>query len=290
MDFVEKQVLDFSNVKFFILDEADRMLDMGFGPEIEKIASHPTMPPVGKRQTLMFSATFPGDVQQLAGNYLHNYIFVTTGTVGGTNPDVRQEFHEVARNEKRSKLMEILADIGDAKVIVFVDSKKTADFVAAFLCNNNIRATSIHGDRLQSQRETALREFKTNVRNVLVATNVAARGLDIAGVDYVVNYDLPADVEEYVHRIGRTGRVGNTGKSISFYDADKDGPNAGKLVEKLNQCSQDVPSFLQSAVSGVGGMGFNFDAPSSNSNFASRDVRRFGAKIPAQTEAEESWD
>ncbi len=158
-DFVEKQVLDFSNVKFFILDEADRMLDMGFGPEIEKIASHPTMPPVvrvdfqmcrpffnvnsiyrqGKRQTLMFSATFPGDVQQLAGNYLHNYIFVTTGTVGGTNPDVRQEFHEVARNEKRSKLMEILADIGDAKVIVFVDSKKTADFVAAFLCNNNIR-------------------------------------------------------------------------------------------------------------------------------------------------------
>ncbi|XP_046633385.1 ATP-dependent RNA helicase vasa-like isoform X2 [Daphnia pulicaria] len=295
-DFLDRGVFDFSAVKFLILDEADRMLDMGFGPDIEKIAAHPTMPPKGIRRTCMFSATFPEEVQALAANYMEDYIFVTTGTVGGTNPDVQQTFYECARNEKRTKLIEILRELGEAKTIVFVDSKKTADFVAVFLCNSDIQATSIHGDRLQSQRETALREFRTGIRNVLVATNVAARGLDIEGVKYVINYDLPGDIEEYVHRIGRTGRVGNVGQSISFFDVEKDGPNAGKLVSLLSKSNADVPAFLQALVSGMGGMGLDYNAPSTQGGFASRDMRRFGDKpvggggAARPTEAEESWD
>nr|BAD99524.1 VASA RNA helicase [Moina macrocopa] len=295
-DFVDKGFIDFSNVQFFILDEADRMLDMGFGSDIEFIAQHPTMTPVGRRVTLMFSATFPDDVQKIAGKYLHDYVFVTTGNIGGMNPDVCQEFHEVQRQDKRNKLVEILRDLGNSRVIVFVESKKTADFIAAFLANTQFQATSIHGDRLQSQREQALREFKSGQRNILVATNVAARGLDIAGVEYVINYDLPADIEEYVHRIGRTGRVGNAGRSISFYDPDRDAPNAGRLVQRLVASEADVPSFLQSSVSGVGGMGFNFNAPNgSASGFRSVDARRFGNSgasgfVDKPAETEERWE
>ncbi|XP_032788085.2 probable ATP-dependent RNA helicase vasa-like [Daphnia magna] len=293
-DFLDRGIFDFTAVKFLILDEADRMLDMGFGPDIEKMVNHPTMPPKGIRRVCMFSATFPDEVQALAATYMEDYIFVTTGIVGGTNPDVEQLFFQCSKRDKRTKLMEVLQDLGDAKTIVFVDSKKTADFVAAFLCNNNLQSTSIHGDRLQSQREQALRDFKNGVRNILVATNVAARGLDIAGVNYVVNYDLPTDIEEYVHRVGRTGRVGNIGKSISFFDDEKDGPNVGKFVSLLTKSNADVPPFMQAMVSGVSGMGYDFGAPSSHGGFASRDVRRFGDKpgmaAALPTEAEESWD
>lgn len=243
----------------------------------------------------MFSATFPVEVQNVARKYMNHYIFVTTGVLGGTNTDVNQEFIEVSRREKRGKLLELLEELGKVKTIVFCDSKKTADFLSASLSSSGIDATSIHGDRLQSQREQALREFRQGKRHVLVATNVAARGLDIAGVEYVINYDLPKDVEEYVHRIGRTGRVGNLGKSISFYDANQDEQNAPKLVEKLVQSGAEVPSFLQASAGGVAGMAYNYNAPSSTT-FASRDMRAFGgggggvSTGGAEQEAEESWD
>merc|ERR1711931_180544 len=134
---------------------------------------------------------------------------------------------------KRDKLVEILKDVGTDRTMVFVETKKNADFIATFLSGEGIPTTSIHGDRLQREREEALYDFRSGTHPVLVATAVAARGLDIPGVMHVVNYDMPSEVDEYVHRIGRTGRVGNTGKATSFYDDEHDADVAGALVEML---------------------------------------------------------
>jgi len=251
LDFVEKGVVSFSSLRYFVLDEADRMLDMGFGPEIQKCIDNPTMPAREARTTLMFSATFPDDVQEKAREYLKkDKIFLAIGLVGATCNDVQQTFVEVEKKGKRRKLTEILDDPErnpEERVMVFVNTKKTADFLASSLCSDDKPATSIHGDRRQREREEALYDFKTGKRPILVATAVAARGLDIPEVNHVINYEMPKDVDEYVHRIGRTGRVGNLGKATSFYDPDFDGEVAGSLVDLLSKCNVEVPDFLSSA-------------------------------------------
>ncbi|KAJ4450546.1 hypothetical protein ANN_01973, partial [Periplaneta americana] len=235
MDFVNRGRITFSSVRFVVLDEADRMLDMGFMPEVEKMMAHPTMVPMGERQTLMFSATFPEDIQRLAGKFLHDYLFLAVGIVGSACADVEQRFHMVSKFDKRPKLTELLTQEGRDKTLVFVEMKRTADFIAAYLSEQDFPTTSIHGDRLQREREEALCDFKTGNMGVLVATAVAARGLDIKNVAHVVNYDLPKSIDEYVHRIGRTGRVGNRGKATSFYDPDVDSILAKDLVKILKQ-------------------------------------------------------
>lgn len=156
----------------------------------------------------MFSATFPDEIQMLAGKFLNNYIFVAVGIVGGACSDVEQVFYQVDRFKKREKLLEILKEEGTEKTLIFVETKRNADFLATFLSENSQNTTSIHGDRLQREREVALGEFQRGSRDILVATGVAARGLDIKNVKHVINFDLPKYIEEYVHRIGRTGRVG----------------------------------------------------------------------------------
>ncbi|CAG7731132.1 unnamed protein product [Allacma fusca] len=251
--FITEKHVDLSNLKYFVLDEADRMLDMGFMSDIKEIVK--TMPPKGERISAMFSATFPRDIQTAAAEFLNDYVFVVIGIVGGACADVEQVFYQVERREKRAKVLEILGDLKDNdKVLIFCNAKKGADFLAGTLSTNNISSTSIHGDRLQSQRETALREFVKGQRKVLVATAVAARGLDIPKVTMVINYDLPKEIEEYVHRIGRTGRVGHTGKAISFYE-DEDAPLTAALVKILTDCKQTVPDFLGSSSSGGGLVG-----------------------------------
>ena len=208
LDFVEKGRVSFANCKFLVLDEADRMLDMGFMPEIQKMVEDPNMPkkaPEGERQTLMFSATFPDEVQESAQEFLHDYLFLTIGLVGGACADVKQEFHEVAKFDKRAKLEELMQDADrdpKERTLIFVQTKKNADFLATYLSGEGLPTTSIHGDRLQREREEALYDFRTGDKPILVATAVAARGLDIPGVAHVINYDMPDDVDEYVHRIG----------------------------------------------------------------------------------------
>ncbi|CAD1472170.1 unnamed protein product, partial [Heterotrigona itama] len=272
LDFVERGRIKFSSLQFFVLDEADRMLDMGFLPDIEKIVDHETMVPLGERQTLMFSATFPDEVQHLAKRFLNNYLFLAVGIVGGACSDVEQNFYEVARNKKKDLLREILERENDAGTLdgtlVFVEMKKKADFIAVFLSENNYPTTSIHGDRLQRQREEALADFKSGRMSVLVATAVAARGLDIKNVSHVINYDLPKGIDEYVHRIGRTGRVGNRGRATSFFDPNDDAPLRGDLVRILKQAGQSIPDWMMG-----GNSSRNFMPGKGTSKFGGADVR-----------------
>jgi len=279
-DFLTRNVLGFASIRFVVLDEADRMLDMGFLPEMTKVFTHPTMVPAGERQTLMFSATFPEEIQQLAGQFLYNYIFVSVGIVGGACGDVEQTFYQVDKFGKRGKLMEILRE-DQKRTLVFVETKRNADFLASFLSESDVSTTSIHGDRFQKEREAALRDFRSGARSVLVATSVAARGLDIKNVNHVINFDLPKEIDEYVHRIGRTGRVGNKGKATSFFDPQQDARLAGSLVRILKQAGQNIPDFLSEHTNGSS----NY----TQSNFGGEDIRNNESSFP-QDEADDDWN
>lgn len=251
-DFVERGRISYSQVQYLVLDEADRMLDMGFKDDIVKMVRNPEMPGKNSRRTMMFSATFPDEIQKMAFEFLaDDYLFLRIGRVGGACKDVKQRLEQVAQYDKRTKLYDIIRESRERnngpfyKTLVFVETKKTADFVASFLCQSDVAATSIHGDRLQKEREEALKDFKLGNKPVLVATSVAARGLDIRGVQLVVNYNLPREIHDYVHRIGRTGRVGNTGTAISFYDSKDDSGLASDLVDILTEAHQVVPEWLE---------------------------------------------
>uniref|UniRef100_A0A2D4LMS3 RNA helicase n=1 Tax=Micrurus spixii TaxID=129469 RepID=A0A2D4LMS3_9SAUR len=248
LDIIGRQKIGLSKLKYLVLDEADRMLDMGFGPDMKKLVSSPGMPSKDKRQTLMFSATFPDEIQRLAGEFLKaDYLFVVVGQVGGACSDVQQTILQVKQYDKKNKLVEILNEIGNERTMVFVETKKKADFFATLLCQENISTTSIHGDREQREREEALHYFRTGRCPVLVATSVAARGLDIENVQHVINVDLPSTIDEYVHRIGRTGRCGNIGKAISFFDPQADSAVAQPLIKVLADVSCLLfPNFLNS--------------------------------------------
>merc|ERR1719342_94457 len=229
---------------------------MGFMPEIQRCVENQDMPEKGRRQTLMFSATFPDDIQTAAQEFLNDYLFCTVGLVGGACSDVEQNFHQVEKHDKREKLEELLNDSDrdpNERTLIFVQTKKNADFLASHLSQEGLPTTSIHGDRRQREREEALYDFRTGDKPILVATAVAARGLDIPGVAHVINYDMPDDVDEYVHRIGRTGRLGNLGKATSFYDAEGDADVAGPLVKILAAAGTAIPDWLAEAGANGGG-------------------------------------
>merc|ERR1712121_628538 len=210
----------------------------------------------------MFSATFPDEVQEAAQKFLReDYLFLVVGMVGGACKDVLQTFYEVAKFDKRSKLEELMQDSErdpKERTLIFVQTKKNADFLATYLSGEGLPTTSIHGDRLQREREEALFDFRTGDKPILVATAVAARGLDIPNVAHVINYDMPDDVDEYVHRIGRTGRVGNLGKATSFVEAESDGEVCGQIVQLYEGTTIVVPEWLSGmAISSGGGEGNN---------------------------------
>nr|AZK16209.1 vasa protein [Collichthys lucidus] len=272
LDVIGRGKIGLSKLRYFVLDEADRMLDMGFEPDMRRLVGSPGMPTKEHRQTLMFSATYPEDIQRMAADFLKtDYLFLAVGVVGGACSDVEQTFVQVTKFSKREQLLNILKTTGTERTMVFVETKRQADFIALYLCQEDVPTTSIHGDREQRQREQALADFRSGKCPVLVATSVAARGLDIPDVQHVVNFDLPNNIDEYVHRIGRTGRCGNIGRAVSFYDPDADGQLARLLVTILSKAQQEVPSWLEEfAFSGPGATGFN---PSMR-NFASSDSRK----------------
>lgn len=244
VDLIERGRISLQCIKYLVLDEADRMLDMGFEPQIRRIVEGEDMPGVNERQTLMFSATFPRDIQMLARDFLKDYIFLSVGRVGSTSENITQKVEYVEDIDKRSVLLDILHTHGAGLTLIFVETKRMADSLSDFLINQQFPATSIHGDRTQRERERALEMFRNGRCPILVATAVAARGLDIPNVTHVVNYDLPTDIDDYVHRIGRTGRAGNTGISTAFFNRGNRGV-VRDLIELLKEANQEVPAFLE---------------------------------------------
>ncbi|XP_028777626.1 DEAD-box ATP-dependent RNA helicase 37 [Neltuma alba] len=280
VDLLERARVSLQMIRYLALDEADRMLDMGFEPQIRKIVEQMDMPPQGMRQTMLFSATFPKEIQRLASDFLDNYVFLAVGRVGSSTDLIAQRVEYVLESDKRSHLMDLLHAQRENGIygkqgltLVFVETKKGADALEHWLCINGFPATSIHGDRSQQERELALRSFKSGNTPILVATDVAARGLDIPRVAHVVNFDLPNDIDDYVHRIGRTGRAGKMGLATAFFN-DNNLSLAKPLADLMQEANQEVPAWLTRYAARASYGGGNRNRRSGGARFGGRDYRR----------------
>ena len=227
LDLVERGNVKLGNVTFFVLDEADRMFDMGFIRDVRRIASSVSK----NRQTLLFSATMPGDIAKLSSEILKNPEKVEIAPQGRTVEKIDQRVYFVNAASKRALLSHLLADEALERVIVFTRTKRGANRVAEALEDRGVRSEAIHGNKSQNARQKALDNFSRGKARVLVATDLASRGIDVAGVTHVINFELPADAESYVHRIGRTARAGASGIAISFCDGSERGQLKG--IERL---------------------------------------------------------
>ncbi|XP_055388658.1 ATP-dependent RNA helicase p62 isoform X2 [Condylostylus longicornis] len=246
IDFLSQGKTNLRRCTYLVLDEADRMLDMGFEPQIRKILNQ--IRP--DRQTLMWSATWPREVQQLAEDFLGDYIQINIGSLElSANHNIKQYVDVCHEHDKQEKLKALLANIYDeseqpGKVIIFVETKRRVDSLAKFIRSFGVRCGAIHGDKSQSERDFVLREFRSGVCNILVATDVAARGLDVDGIKHVVNFDYPQSSEDYVHRIGRTGRSEQTGKSYTFITKNNS-KQTRALLQVLREANQDINPALE---------------------------------------------
>ena len=233
LDQFERGKILLSGVEILVIDEADRMLDMGFIPDVERICS--LLP--AKRQTLLFSATMPGPVKKLADKFLREPKLIETSRAASTNANIEQQLLHVGPRGKREALRKILLQPEVTSAMVFSNRKTTVRELYDSLKKAGVRVGQIHGDMEQPERLRELDRFRSDEINVLVASDVAARGLDIKGVSHVVNYDVPHHAEDYVHRIGRTGRAGNTGVAITLATDD----DAEKIAEVEKLIGQPIP-------------------------------------------------
>jgi ATP-dependent RNA helicase RhlE len=213
MDHQRSNAVDFSRVDTFVLDEADRMMDMGFWPDVRRIAQ--TLPPADQRQTLLFSATMPDEVMTLLDEIVREPKYVQIGSAGGPARSITHEIENVPAAQKTEWLAKFLRRT-PGPILVFVHRKSGAERLARQLQGFGIRAAALHADRTQQQRTAAVEGFRGGQYHVLVATDVAARGLDIDGITHVVNYEVPSSRETYVHRVGRTGRAAATGTALTL--------------------------------------------------------------------------
>ncbi len=237
LDCIDRRILVLNQCNYVVLDEADRMIDMGFEPQVtaifEKMPSS-NLRPIDEdlnetdtskskiyRQTFMFSATMPPAVERLTRKYLRNPVYITIGDPNATaNEHVKQNVLWVQEKNKRKTLQKLLLTNMEPPIMIFVNMKKNADSLAKYLRSQTFSAISLHGGKSQENREYALEQFKLHEYDILVCTNVAGRGIDIENVQHVINYDMPAEIRDYCHRIGRTGRAGQQGVATSFLSKD----------------------------------------------------------------------
>ena len=274
-DILEMRRITLNQISYLVLDEADRMLDMGFEPQIRKIVNE--VP--ARRQTLMYTATWPKEVRKIAADLLVNPVQVNIGNVDElvANKSITQHVEVLTYMEKQRRLENILRsqDQG-SKIIIFCSTKKMCDQLARNLARQ-FGAAAIHGDKSQSERDHVLNQFRTGRSPVLVATDVAARGLDIKDIRVVVNYDFPTGVEDYVHRIGRTGRAGATGLAYTFF-GEQDAKHATDLIKVLEGANQRVPPELRDMSGRGGGMNRSRRWGSSGSGRGGRGDSGFGGR------------
>ncbi|QPC60218.1 hypothetical protein HYE67_002449 [Fusarium culmorum] len=257
IDMLEAGKTNLRRVTYLVLDEADRMLDMGFEPQIRKI--------IGQirpdRQTLMWSATWPKEVRALASDFLQDFIQVNIGSMElAANHRITQIVEVVTEMEKRDRMikhMEKVMENKENKILIFVGTKRVADEITRFLRQDGWPALSIHGDKQQNERDWVLDQFKTGKSPIMVATDVASRGIDVRNITHVLNYDYPNNSEDYIHRIGRTGRAGAMGTAITLFTTDNQ-KQARDLVNVLQEAKQQIDPRLveMTRYGGGGGRGY----------------------------------
>jgi len=243
IDFLDAGDTNLKRVTYLVLDEADRMLDMGFEPQVRKITGQ-CRP---DRQTLMWSATWPREVQRLARDICkEDPVHINVGSLDiRCAHTIRQYVEVVDAVDKRQRLKRLLEKVMDgSKILIFAQTKRDGDDLTREMRTDGWPALCIHGDKKQEERDWVLKEFKEGKSPILVATDVASRGLDVKDIKYVINYDFPNQIEDYVHRVGRTGRAGSTGSSYTFFTSDKF-RHAPDLVKVLREANQPVPSELE---------------------------------------------
>ena len=246
LDLMGQGFISLKQVEIYVLDEADRMLDMGFLPDVRRITAK--LP--AKRQTLLFSATMPTEIARLAEKLLHDPVEINVSPVSRPVELIQQKVYLVDKENKSKLLIHLLEHVPIPQALVFTRTKHGADRVVRQLTRAGIQAQAIHGDKSQNNRQRALQNFKDWKIQVLVATDIAARGIDIAEMPFVINYDLPDEPETYVHRIGRTGRAGQSGTAISFCDEEEKAclRDIEMVIDKLLDIDYDNPYPLGSYV------------------------------------------
>jgi ATP-dependent RNA helicase RhlE len=239
LDLINQGIITLKHIEYFVLDEADRMLDMGFIHDIKKIIA--LLPQ--KRQSLFFSATMPTNIVNLSQSILHKPVKVEVAPQSSTADTIQQKVYFTNKADKKDLLVHILKDESINQVLLFSRTKHGADKIARNLKKKNINAAAIHGDKAQTQRQKALEGFKAGKTRVLVATDIAARGIDIEKLSYVINYDIPNESETYVHRIGRSGRAGLSGNAISLCEPEENAfiKSIEKLIKKQIPIVKDNP-------------------------------------------------
>jgi ATP-dependent RNA helicase RhlE len=251
LDLMNQGFVDLQNVEVFVLDEADRMLDLGFFPDIRKVVARLAK----KRQTLLFSATMPADIRELAQTILRDAVNVHVAPVSTAAARIEQAVYHVSRRNKPALLRHLLQNGEISRALVFTRTKRGADRVMRDLLRAGVMSGAIHGDKAQAARERALNCFRSGKLHVLVATDIAARGIDVDAISHVFNYDIPNLAETYVHRIGRTARAGAAGTAVSFCDCEEQADLRAieRLLRRALDVRNDHPAYPEQQASGSRG-------------------------------------